>query len=227
MILRFSGLPRACVIVAHQLERGVVGLGAGVDEQRLGHRHRRHRQQALGELDRRPVRLAAEQVVGRQARELLLRRLHQPRLAEAERGAPQAGHALEVAAALGRRSRRRPRRARSPAGPASACSARLVNGWTTVWRSRPASEFEAIHGAAPAACGDRTPRGGTAPGIATPDSGPWLKQVLTPRRLRRPFAAAAPGPARSGRPRPRACRCASARCAGSAARRRTCGAARG
>jgi hypothetical protein len=46
------------------------------------------------------VRLAAEQVVGREAAHLLPRRFDQPLLAEAEIGAPQAGHALEIAVAV-------------------------------------------------------------------------------------------------------------------------------
>ena len=97
--LALLGLADRVVIVAHELERAVVGLGAGIDEQRPRHRHRREREQALGELDRRSIGLAAEQVIGRQARHLLLRGLHEARLAEAECCAPEARHALEIAMA--------------------------------------------------------------------------------------------------------------------------------
>ena len=57
--------------------------------------------QTLGELDRGRVGLAAEHVIARQPAQLRLGGPDQPGLAEAERRAPEAGHALEVAMALG------------------------------------------------------------------------------------------------------------------------------
>ena len=49
------------MVVAHQLDRRIIGLRARGGEQHLGHRHGRHREQALREFNRRAVRLAAEQ----------------------------------------------------------------------------------------------------------------------------------------------------------------------
>ncbi|MNE09998.1 hypothetical protein D3C80_1026930 [compost metagenome] len=93
-------LAEGVVAEPHQLDHGVVGLGAGVGEEHLAHRHRRHLDQLLGQLDARPVRLVAEQVVERQGFELLLRGADQALVAEAQRGAPQPGHAFDVVLAL-------------------------------------------------------------------------------------------------------------------------------
>ncbi|MCY1530296.1 hypothetical protein D9M68_654770 [compost metagenome] len=88
------------VQVPDHLDHGVVGFGAGVGEEHLAHRHRRHLDQFLGQLDARPVRLVAEQVIERQGAQLLLGGGDQALVAEAQRRAPQAGHGLDIALAL-------------------------------------------------------------------------------------------------------------------------------
>jgi hypothetical protein len=60
---------------------------------------RRHLDQPLGQFDGRIVALVREQVIVGQIAHLAHRRLDQPLLAEAERGAPQARHPLDIALA--------------------------------------------------------------------------------------------------------------------------------
>jgi hypothetical protein len=88
------------VHVPEDLDDAVVRLRAGVGEEHLAHRHRRALDQHLGEIDQRLVRLGGEGVVEGQLPHLVGRRLHQPLVAEAERRAPQPGHALDVFLAL-------------------------------------------------------------------------------------------------------------------------------
>ena len=52
--------------------------------------------QHLRQVDQRLVRLRGERVIERQLAHLVDRRLHQALVVEAERGAPQAGDALDV-----------------------------------------------------------------------------------------------------------------------------------
>ncbi len=96
MIFFLCGPAERVVVVPDQLDDGVVGFGAGVGEEHLGHRHRRHLDQRLGQIDAGIVRLVREGVVERQLPHLPRGRFHQPLLAEAEGRAPQAGHALDI-----------------------------------------------------------------------------------------------------------------------------------
>ena len=84
---------------AHELDRGVVGLGAGVGEE---HAIEAWRQlgEAGGELDRGRRRALKEGVVVGQRRHLAARRLDQLGAAVADIDAPQAGHAVEQPVAL-------------------------------------------------------------------------------------------------------------------------------
>ena len=84
------------VVVPDHLDDGVVGLRAGIAEEDVGHRHRRHLHQPLGQLDDHVGRLVAEAVIVGQLAHLPRRRLHQPLFAEAERGAPEAGQRLDI-----------------------------------------------------------------------------------------------------------------------------------
>ena len=56
--------------------------------------------QHLGQIDHRLVRLAGEGVVEGELPHLRGRRLHQPLILEAEAGAPEAGHRLDIFLAL-------------------------------------------------------------------------------------------------------------------------------
>jgi hypothetical protein len=98
--LLLQRLAARIVVVPDQLDHAVVGFRTGVGEEHLAHRHRRHFDQLLGQLDARPVRLVAEHMVEGQAAQLLLGRGDQALVAEAQRGAPQAGHGLQVLLAL-------------------------------------------------------------------------------------------------------------------------------
>ena len=93
------GLAERIGAIGDQLEDGVVRLRAGIGEEHLAHRHRRERDQLLGEVDRGPVRFGREGVIERQRLHLLVRGLDQPLLVEAEPDAPQARHRLEIALA--------------------------------------------------------------------------------------------------------------------------------
>ena len=86
--------------VPQHLDHRVIGLGAGIGEERLRHLHRRHRHQLFGQLDRRPVRAVGEIVVKGQAAHLRLGGADQPLLAKAHGNAPQAGHRLDIALAM-------------------------------------------------------------------------------------------------------------------------------
>src|SRR6185437_14425113 len=56
-------------------------------------------QERFGELDHRLIRAAVEDVIGRQLLHLTDSRLYQPLLVEAERGAPEARHPLQISLA--------------------------------------------------------------------------------------------------------------------------------
>ena len=88
------------VEVPDQLDRQVVGLRARRGEMRLGHLARRHSHQPLGERRRRRMRLVGERMIERQLLHLRRRRRDEPRLAEADRDAPQAREPLDVLLAL-------------------------------------------------------------------------------------------------------------------------------
>ncbi len=91
------------VVVAHELERRVVRFRARVGEQHaagLQGRRRRPGHQLGHQFGHRPGHLARERVVVGQQAHLPLGRRRQPRLGKTERGAPQPGHALEVAIAM-------------------------------------------------------------------------------------------------------------------------------
>jgi len=89
------------VVVPDNLDSGVDRFRAGAGEEHAAHRRGRDAQELLGELDRRRVRLGAEQVIERQFLDLALGRFGEAALAEAERRAPQARHRLDVTLALG------------------------------------------------------------------------------------------------------------------------------
>ena len=88
------------VEIPDQLDREIVGLGAGRGEMRLGQLARRHLHQPLGERRRRRMRLVRERMIEGQLLHLRRRRGGQTRLAEADRDAPQAGEALDIFLAL-------------------------------------------------------------------------------------------------------------------------------
>ena len=88
------------VVVPNQFDDGIVRFRAGVGEKDLGHLDRRHLQQAFCQIDRRHVRFLREGMIVGQLAHLSRGRLDQPFLAKAERGAPQAGQALNVFLAL-------------------------------------------------------------------------------------------------------------------------------
>ena len=88
------------VHVPHHLDDGVVGLRARVAEEGLGHRHRRHGHQFLGQVDRHFGHLLGEGMVVGQLLHLARRRLDQPLLAVAQRQAPEPREPLKIALAL-------------------------------------------------------------------------------------------------------------------------------
>src|SRR5216684_1264195 len=88
--------PARVVVVPRHLDGGVVRLGPGVAEEHLRHLHRHQGDQALGQLRGGIVRFVIEDVVVGQAPQLPSRRVDQPLLAEAQRGAPQAREALDI-----------------------------------------------------------------------------------------------------------------------------------
>ena len=88
------------VVVPGELDQRVVRLGARVGEEDPRHRHMRGRLEPLGEPAHRLGRLVDQRVVVGQHPELLDRRIDQRALAEAEVGAPHAGDAFDVVAAL-------------------------------------------------------------------------------------------------------------------------------
>src|SRR5690606_18630999 len=88
------------VVVPDHLDDGVVGLGAGVGEERRTHAAVGQLHELLGKLDGRCVGLVAERVVEGQFLHLARGSVHQPLLVEADRHAPEAGHAFDVFAAL-------------------------------------------------------------------------------------------------------------------------------
>ena len=90
-----------CVpVVPDQLHGRVVGLGARVREQDLGHRHRRHIQQDLRQLHARHVRLVGELVIEGQGPQGLGSRLDQAVVVEAQGSAPQAGQPFDILLAV-------------------------------------------------------------------------------------------------------------------------------
>ena len=84
------------VVVPDELDRGVVGLRPGRLEQHLRHLHRGDLDELLGKIDALRMRPSVEGVVVGQGLHLLVGDLREPLLAEAERGAPQSRHPLEV-----------------------------------------------------------------------------------------------------------------------------------
>ena len=94
--LLLLGLAAGVIVVPDDLHLGVVGLGAGVGEEHLAHLDRGHLDQLLGKVDSDLVRPVGEALDVGQAQHLLVGDLGEALLAEAERGAPEAGHALDV-----------------------------------------------------------------------------------------------------------------------------------
>ena len=96
MIFFFGRAAQRVVVVPGHLDRRVVRLrpGVGEDHPRILERHTCG--QHLRQLDQRPVRLRRERMIERQHAHLVIRGLGQPLVVEAERGAPQPGHALDV-----------------------------------------------------------------------------------------------------------------------------------
>ena len=86
------------VVVPDELHRGVIGLGARVVEEHLGHGDGHELDEALGQVDGGIVGLRGELVIEGQLPHLAARRLHEPLLAEAEGGAPEPGEGLDVLA---------------------------------------------------------------------------------------------------------------------------------
>ena len=94
-------LPHRVPVVPGELDGGVVRLRARALQQHLRHRHRRDLEQLAGELDRGGVRDVAIDVVVADVADLFVGGAGEALAAEAERRAPQAGGALDVAPALG------------------------------------------------------------------------------------------------------------------------------
>ena len=84
------------VVVADQLDDRVVGLAAGIGEVDMAHRRGRDGLELLRQLAGLRRRLVEERVVVGHAPELADRGLDDRLLAEAERGAPHPGDALDV-----------------------------------------------------------------------------------------------------------------------------------
>ncbi len=90
------GWPAQCVVqIPDHLDGGVVGLGAGVGEEHLAHRHRRALDQHLRQVDHRFVRFGGEPVVERQLTHLRDGGLNQAFVVETQRRAPQAGDGFD------------------------------------------------------------------------------------------------------------------------------------
>ncbi len=87
------------VVIPDQLDLGVVRLRPGIGEEHLRHRNRGAADQVVGKLDRRLDRLVREAMIEGKRIELPGRRLDEALFAEAERRAPQAGEALDIALA--------------------------------------------------------------------------------------------------------------------------------
>ena len=98
--LLLPGPVQGVVVVPHQLDGGVVRLGAGIGEEHLGHRHRRHLDELFGQVDAHVVARVGERVVVGQFAHLGHRGLDQALLVEAERGAPQPGQGLDIGLAV-------------------------------------------------------------------------------------------------------------------------------
>ncbi len=85
------------VQIAHHLDDGVAGFGAGIAEIGLGHRRRREAHQLLRQLDRHRRGLVREGVIEGQRLHLAHDGLgHARHLAEAERAAPEAREPVQV-----------------------------------------------------------------------------------------------------------------------------------
>jgi len=103
--LLLLGLAAQVVVVAHQLEIGVVGVGTGGAEKHLRQvpgagTLAEQRQHAVGEADDRLVRVGREQMVVAEIGHRLGRRLAQFGAAIADVDAPQPGAAVDQLAAL-------------------------------------------------------------------------------------------------------------------------------
>jgi len=98
--LLLAGLADGVVVVPDHLHRAVVGFRARVGEEHPGHGHRCQGQQLLGQLRHRRVGAVVEGVVVGQGLQGLGACRDQAGVAEAQRAAPQARHALDVAAPL-------------------------------------------------------------------------------------------------------------------------------
>ena len=85
-------------VVPGELDGGVVRLRARALEHDARHRHGRDLEQLLGQFDRRLVRAMAVEVIVAELAHLLVGDLGEPLGAEAERGAPQPRHRLDVVA---------------------------------------------------------------------------------------------------------------------------------
>ena len=84
------------VVEPDDLRRLVVRLRAGIGKQHLAEPLGNDLQQRLRQLDHRLGRTAVEDVIGRQLLHLADGRLDKPLLAETERRAPEASHALQI-----------------------------------------------------------------------------------------------------------------------------------
>ncbi|MNS65894.1 hypothetical protein D3C72_990850 [compost metagenome] len=87
-------------VAAHGTDQHLVGLGAGVGVDRVAVVPRQQAEQQLGQFDHRRVGGVEEHVVVRQLFQLLGRGGGEVLAAVAEVGAPEAGHAVEVALAV-------------------------------------------------------------------------------------------------------------------------------
>ena len=93
-------LAAGVVVVPDELAHVVVRLGARVREPHPCHRHRSGIEQPFGEIDGGQGRALEERVVGRKLPHLPDRGLDQALVAEPQRRAPKARHALDVLVAL-------------------------------------------------------------------------------------------------------------------------------
>ena len=88
------------VVVAHQFEGGVVGLGTRVGKQHTRHRYRSPLDHRLHQLGHRPWHLARERVVIGQGAHLAEGGVGQTLFGKSERSAPEPGHAFDVGLAM-------------------------------------------------------------------------------------------------------------------------------
>jgi hypothetical protein len=95
--LHLVRLAAQVVVIPHQLDVGVVGVGAGVAEEHLAHAIRRQADQPVGEADGRLRGHRREGVEVAELFGLLMDRLGDLGTAVADVDAPQAGHGVEVA----------------------------------------------------------------------------------------------------------------------------------